>query len=166
LFGLLPVGITVVNYEGKVVKINPELVKMLALSPEEISKSDFSIRNYFRLDGSPIPESEIVEGRVLKEKNPIYLDIGIEKKNKEKVWLEVKALPCKLSDWAGVIVSTDITERRQREAKLKEQVDELNRWHQVTLGRENRVMELKREINDLLQQMGKPPKYSSIEQDN
>jgi len=166
LFGLLPVGISVLNQDGRIVKMNPALVRILELSPDEISQGGYDRRDFIRLDGTPIPANELASTRILRERQPIHIELGLAKKSKEIIWLDVNALSCKLSDWAAVIVTTDITERRQGEAKLKEQVDELNRWHQVTLGRENRVMELKREINELLHQMGKPPRYSSIEQDN
>lgn len=166
LFGLLPVGISVLNHDGRVVKMNPALVKILDLTADEISRGGYDNQEFFHLDGTPLPAEELAGYRILHEKQPVHLEMGIKKTDGGKVWIDVNALSCKLSDWAAVIVTTDITERRQSEAKLKEQVDELNRWHNVTLGRENRVMELKREINELLQQTGKPPRYSSIEEEN
>jgi PAS domain S-box-containing protein len=57
------------------------------------------------------------------------------------------------------IVIRDVTARKQAEARLHEHIDELRRWHGVTLGREARVMELKREINELLEKTGEPPRY-------
>jgi PAS domain S-box-containing protein len=60
-----------------------------------------------------------------------------------------------------VVTSRDITERKQAEEKLKEQLDELHRWHQAMLGRETRIIKLKNEVNELLVQVGKPPRYPS-----
>ncbi|HBY09189.1 MAG TPA: hypothetical protein DEH22_15955 [Chloroflexi bacterium] len=57
----------------------------------------------------------------------------------------------------------DITERKRAEVQLNEQLDELRRWHQATLGREERILDLKREVNELLQQVDKPPRYPSAE---
>lgn len=56
---------------------------------------------------------------------------------------------------------TDITERQHAEAKLSARLDELRRWHQVIIGREGRVLELKREVNTLLAATGRPPRYPS-----
>jgi len=42
-----------------------------------------------------------------------------------------------------------------------EQLQELKRWHNVMLDRENRVIELKREVNELLARAGEPPRYPS-----
>lgn len=58
-------------------------------------------------------------------------------------------------------VGQDITERKQAEAKINEQMAELRRWNNVTLGREERILELKKEVNLLLAEMGLPPRYAS-----
>ena len=62
----------------------------------------------------------------------------------------------------GMITYTEVTtERKQAEIKLKEQLEELSRWHAATLGREERILELKREVNQLLDMTGQPPRYAS-----
>ncbi|HEY9077297.1 MAG TPA: PAS domain S-box protein [Anaerolineaceae bacterium] len=54
-------------------------------------------------------------------------------------------------------------ERKQAEDLLKEQYEELRRWYSATLGREGRIIELKREVNALEQRLGNPPRYPSVE---
>ena len=61
------------------------------------------------------------------------------------------------------VIMRDITERKAGEFKIKEQLLELQRWHEATLGRENRIMELKKEVNTLLGENGRPARYSSVE---
>ena len=53
-------------------------------------------------------------------------------------------------------------EGARREAELHGMIDELRRWQQLTLGREGRVLELKREINALLARVGEEPRYGSV----
>ena len=65
-----------------------------------------------------------------------------------------------------VAVFDVITERKLAEAKLAEQVDDLRRWHDATIGREMRVLDLKHEVNELLGQTGQPPRYPSAESDD
>ncbi len=55
----------------------------------------------------------------------------------------------------------DVTERKRAEIKVQEQIVELRRWHEATLGRETRILELKREVNQLLMAAGHPPRYGS-----
>lgn len=50
----------------------------------------------------------------------------------------------------------------QREAELHRMINELRRWQQLTLGREGRVLELKREVNALLGRLGDAPRYGSV----
>jgi len=60
----------------------------------------------------------------------------------------------------------DITERKHAEEEIREQLDELRRWHEVTLDREGRVLELKQEVNELLEQSGEALRYGSTNTDN
>ncbi len=53
----------------------------------------------------------------------------------------------------------DITERRRAETELHEHLDELNRWQQAMLGREERIIKVKQEVNALLAELGQPPRY-------
>lgn len=55
----------------------------------------------------------------------------------------------------------DVTERKQVEEKVREQLDELLRWQAVTLGREHRLQELKAEVNELLAAQRQPARYNS-----
>lgn len=59
-------------------------------------------------------------------------------------------------------VVRDVSERKRAEEELASHLDELQRWHDLFLGRENRVIELKREINDLLARSGETPRYPSV----
>lgn len=62
-------------------------------------------------------------------------------------------------------IKEDITERKQTESRLIEQLEELRRWHDSTMGREGRILELKHEVNELLVQTGEPARYPSAESD-
>jgi PAS domain S-box-containing protein len=58
-----------------------------------------------------------------------------------------------------------ITERKRAEAAVKAQLNELQRWHEATLGREDRILDLKREVNALQARLGDPPRYASADFD-
>lgn len=60
----------------------------------------------------------------------------------------------------GAIV-VEITEQKRAEEKVLEQLDELRRWQSVMLDREDRVGQLKAEVNEVLASQGQPPRYSS-----
>ena len=50
----------------------------------------------------------------------------------------------------------------RRNDELRHRIDELRRWQQATLGREGRIIELKREINGLLERLGEAPRYPAV----
>ncbi len=68
-----------------------------------------------------------------------------------------------ISHYQGIVL--DITERKRAETELAAQLEELRRWHDATLGREGRVLELKNEINSLLTEQGQPPRYLGTEEE-
>lgn len=78
------------------------------------------------------------------------------------IWVEGEASPEAASDggvlWHGHI--RDITERKKTESLLLEQLDELHRWQQAMLGREDRIISMKQEVNELLVRSGQPPRYA------
>ena len=53
----------------------------------------------------------------------------------------------------------DISECKRAEKELKARLKELEVYYQVTLGREGRIIELKHQVNELLEQLGKEKKY-------
>ncbi|MDQ5985715.1 MAG: hypothetical protein CSYNP_01431 [Syntrophus sp. SKADARSKE-3] len=62
-----------------------------------------------------------------------------------------------------VSVREDITERRLMEEELKQRMEELERFTKLTIDREEKMIELKEEINTLLTQMGSETKYRIVE---
>ena len=57
----------------------------------------------------------------------------------------------------------DITERKQAENELKERMEDLERFSRLTVSREEKMIELKKEINSLHEQMGQQKKYVIVE---
>jgi hypothetical protein len=64
-------------------------------------------------------------------------------------------------DGTRYAVGRDVTERKLVAEENERQLAELRRWHEVTLGREARVLALKSEVNELLAEQNRPPRYAS-----
>ena len=56
----------------------------------------------------------------------------------------------------------EIIVRKQVEEKLRSRNKELELFHDVTVGRELKMIELKKEVNELLEKSGKKPKYKIV----
>ncbi len=57
--------------------------------------------------------------------------------------------------------SFDITDLKKAQEDLQNKLGMVEKLNKLMFGREERVLQLKKEINDLLRGMGKPPKYYS-----
>lgn len=68
-----------------------------------------------------------------------------------------------MTSWAdGVVLSfEDISARKRNERALSDSLDELTRLTSAMMGREERILELKKEINALCTQLQRPPIYAS-----
>jgi len=62
---------------------------------------------------------------------------------------------------SGIVVFLDITERKNMELRLESKLSELERFNKLMTGRENRMIQLKAEINSLRAQLNLAPRYSS-----
>ncbi len=64
--------------------------------------------------------------------------------------------------WNAIGLMRDITERKAVEEEIKEKADELEKFNRLAVGRELKMIELKKEINALLEESGKEPGYKIV----
>jgi len=79
-------------------------------------------------------------------------------------WRESNMIP--LHDEEGRAIGIlgvwrDVTERNRAEQRLKHTLEDMERFNELMRGRERRHLELKGEINHLLQELGQPIKYKT-----
>jgi len=83
----------------------------------------------------------------------------ITKSGKEK-WVLLNGNKIKFgSKYAGLITVLDVTERKKIEDNLKDKMNKLEKWNKLTIGRELKMIELKKEINELLEKAELSEKY-------
>jgi hypothetical protein len=79
-------------------------------------------------------------------------------------WLRTSKVPMvdEMGHSLGVLgIYDDITRHKQAEQQLAEQLHELLRWQDLMLDREDRILELKGEVNALLVRLGEPSRYDN-----
>lgn len=150
---------------GEVV-VSPEYARMLGFEPEEFHETETAWRQ--RLHPADRETASRAYEEYLAGRQQHYrVEFRLRTKSGQYRWiLSVGKVVAR--DAAGrplrmLGTHTDITDRKEAETRLAEQVRELQRWHDATLGREIRILELKRQVNELLEKAGQPPRYPSAE---
>ena len=121
LLNILPVGVSILDSENKVVFSNPTLQKILHMTDEGISTGVYKKRSYITSDGSPMNADNFASSQAAKTGKPIHaIETGIVTESGETIWTNVSAVPMNFPDWKMVITTTDITERKEADEKLRE----------------------------------------------
>jgi PAS domain S-box-containing protein len=62
-----------------------------------------------------------------------------------------------------LVLIANITSRKEAEERLRKMLSDMERHNRLMVGRELRVVELKKEINALLRELGRPAAYPAVE---
>jgi PAS domain S-box-containing protein len=103
------------------------------------------------------PQLFEIYGRVAATGKPETFEVFLDAL---KMWFFVTVYCPKIGNFVAIF--DVITDRKNAEFKMKEQIDELQRWYSATIDREERSIELKKEVNQLLIEAGRPPRYLEI----
>lgn len=161
-------GIFGVDAQGRGVFVNSAASRLLGYGAADmVGHHIHHLIHHLRADGTPLPEQE----------SPMYKACvnGIQKNvSGEVLWrkdgssfLSEYLVTPMLDEQGGnsgaVVVFRDITEQRQTQQELQRRMEESERFNRLTMGREERMIELKQEINALLEAQGRPRKYRSMD---
>ncbi|MDO8465667.1 MAG: PAS domain S-box protein [Gallionella sp.] len=160
-FNLIPDLVCMALADGRLLEINPMWQKTLGYTRQEILAKPFL--DFVHPDDIAATLKEI-ERQLAGEPTTQFVNRYRCKDGSFK-WLEWETTPA-VDGKLLFATARDITERRQAEIQLNEQLNELRRWHEATLGMGMRSIELKREVNELLAQAGQPARYPSAESDD
>jgi PAS domain S-box-containing protein len=157
VFHTSPDSISINSMRGGIfIDVNEGFTAITGYTAEDVIGKDALQANLWV---NPIDRDRLIAG--IREKGEVInLEAPTRTKNGEIKNCLMSARIIKLDGEDCILmISRDISDRKLAEAKLNEQIEELRRWHAVTLGRENRIIDLKNEVNELLVKAGKHPKY-------
>jgi PAS domain S-box-containing protein len=152
-------GIWAIDENNNTTFVNQRMADMLGYTPAEMLGQYIDVFMF----AEDLPDHATAMTARKQGSAGVY-ERKLRRKNDSVLWCFVSGTPI-LDDQGRFTGSfgmfTDITERKQTEIRLAEQLTELRRWYNATLGREERILELKREVNDMLTQNGHPIRYPS-----
>ncbi|MEK6753686.1 MAG: PAS domain S-box protein [Chloroflexota bacterium] len=152
--------------DGLITFVNPEFTRLYGYTAEEvIGKATPRILK----SGLLGPQDYQMFWQTLLAKQVFKAEVVNKTKDGLLINVEVSANPV-LDEHENIMgflaIEKDITARKRAEEEIKKQLDELQRWHNAMLGRESRIIELKREVNQLLGKASQPPRYPSAEEED
>ncbi len=154
-------GIDLIDVKSlRLIEVNQAACRMLGYTRDEYLQLTLA-----DIQGSMDQASLDGAVRALREGGPTIFENRHRCKDGSMLDVQVSAQIIRLHGQEYIVgVWHDISARKQADGQLKHQISELQRWQEATLGREMRILELKREINELLKAQGKPLRYASAEE--
>jgi PAS domain S-box-containing protein len=162
--------IFVKDLEGRYLLANRQLAEFFGCPPEAILGR--TAHDFMALGTANIHRANDLDA--LNRREAVSREEAADGLAGQRTFLSVK-FP--LLDAAGIIyalggIATDITERKENEERLHRQAEALlahnetlARFNQVIVGRELRMIELKREINQLHRELGRPEPFAGDVED-
>ncbi len=157
-----PSSVMITDREGRIEYVNPKFEQLTGYVSQE------AIGNTPRILKSGVHEEEFYNNlwKTILSGKEWHGDVCNQKKNGELYW-EQASISAVLNQSGEisyfVSVREDISERKRMDEELKEHMEELERFSRLTYDREERMIQLKEEINTLLEQMGREKKYKIVE---
>ncbi len=163
-------GIFGVDGEGRVSFINPAALAMLGYTEAEImGQPVHGLVHHSRPDGSGYPIEECPMHASFTEGTTHQVDDEVLwRKDGGALSVEYFSTPISKEGRVvgAVITFRDVSERKAAEEELRRNLDELERFSRLVVGREEKMIALKEEINQLLEQAGHDRKYKIVDQES
>ncbi len=135
------------------IRLSKNYEQMLSMPLENILG-----KNMNELFPSELAESMVEDDKKILQKGEL---VKVDEEFDGRYYTTIK-FPIKIEGKPTYLAgfTLDLTERVKAEKELKQKMDELERFNRLMVGRENKMVELKKEINDLCGKLGLPQRYN------
>ncbi len=131
LFAILPVGVSIIDKDRNLLDMNAALERVLQISRDGLAQGLYRRRQYVRSDNTPIAPDDFPTVQALNEHRIIQdFEMGVIKENGDRIWTNVSAAPLPFAEAQAVVVTADITPRKQAEDELQRAKQELENTNQ------------------------------------
>lgn len=145
---------TIADARGVILFESPSIHALLGFTPDELVG-----RNIFELFHTEDAAETLHQFQTLASQPGAVIAVQTRLRHKEGDWIHVEAQGTNLldnPDIRGIVINTrDITARKVAEDKLNERTQELEQLNRFMVGRELRMIELKKEVATLRKELDK-----------
>jgi PAS domain S-box-containing protein len=156
--------IWMINADRELTYISPSVEQMLGFTPAEVIGKNITTLLVLNSSREIVEELQNIK-KFLNGREPLvydFLELQHPCKNGETILAEATIKPLFDPDGkpTGIVgISRNVTARRAMEEQLKATMDEVTRFNRAMVGREIRMITLKKEVNELLAEKGQVPRY-------
>jgi PAS domain S-box-containing protein len=147
-----------INYKGRVIYANQKCEEIMGYTRGELYSESFDFRSLIALEYLDLVMSAF-QKHMQGEEVPPYEYAILPKDGKRLDTILTTKLIKHETDKAILGIITDITERKKAEKALENEMRHIEYLNNMFLGREAKMIEMKKEVNSLLEQLGQPKKY-------
>jgi PAS domain S-box-containing protein len=158
-----PSGIVMIGKDNTWEYINPKFKEMFGYDLKDVPNG----KQWFRL-AYPDPDyrRQAISAWIEKAENAKaggeYLDLNFKVRCKDGTEKVVHFKTVLLHTGDHLLTCEDITERKKAEEELRQNMEDLERFSKLAVRREERMIELKKKINELLRGLGQQDKYKIV----
>lgn len=159
-------GILGIDLKGLITFVNPKASEILGYKSDELlGKQGHSTFHHSYHDCSPYPENNCPNYKTLNEGKDYSGEDYFWRKDRTGFYVSYSSSPIYGEGiiTGAVITFIDITNRKEFEKSIIEKSNELERFNNIMVDREIRMIALKKEINELLKKQGNNEKYKIAE---
>lgn len=149
-------GLLLMTYEGKLAKVNLAFAQMHGYTIDEMNKMDIRDLNVLR-DRTLKDNADVM--RRANQGEVVRFEVEYYHKDGHIIPISITVSKIENGEDYFLAFHQDITERRKAAAAVQKKLDDLLNFNRMSVGRKLKMVELKKEINALLKQMGKESRY-------
>lgn len=160
LFESAQEAIVMADKDGRVLRMNDEFTRLFGYTIEEVLGN--TLDNLITSEEYQDEASEVTKKVAKGEK--VTFETVRQSKNGTKIQVSVLGSPIIVEDKMVAVygIYRDITDRKKSEEALKKHTEELEMFNKAMVDRENRIIEMKEEVNNLCEKLGQKPAYPQI----